>query len=590
MSKNPLFLTVVLTFSVLSCAAAAPPNDAFNNLNRIPDTVSITTGTGTLALTHGPGDSWTISSSRIESANQNNPSPSQTTGEQFPLSPGERAGVRATSDVSSRIIVTTTPRPAGLNIVLSAPGIAVKSLDIRWQVNLPPGALCLGDAWERAYGELEWKPLDPKRIMPWYFLVNYGGVTDGFGVKTGPSAMCYWKVETNGITLHADVRCGGMGVELGKRKLPVCTVVCRQGNTSENPFAAARAFCAQMCPHPRMPLQPVYGFNDWYCTYGHDTAAKFLTNVEFLAELSREIKNRPFAVVDDGWQWKGENGNSPGLWNQVNPSFSQTMTMSEFAAAQRRLGARPGLWFRPLIANASQPQSWRLQRDPKFLDPTVPEVRVFIRQTVRRFRGWGYELIKHDFTTFDICGRWGTEMHDGSVTADGWAFADRSKTTAEVIRGLYEDIRSAAGNHVIIDGCNTIGHLGAGLFELQRVGDDNSGNNWARTRKMGINGLAFRAPQQGTFFAIDPDCVGQTTRTSIPWEKNSQWLHLVAHSGTTLFISIPYGMLDAAQKQDLREAVSAASQPQPLAEPLDWRNRRTPEHWLLDGQKKSFSW
>ena len=541
-------LSAILALSILATQALAE-NDDFNNLDRIPDSVSVTTEAYTVALVHGQRGSWT----------------------------------------SDPIRVMTTPRSDGLGIVLSAPGVAVKSLEIHWQGNPPADGLYLGDAWERAYGDLEWKPLDAQRIMPWYFLANHAGVTDGFGVKTEPSALCYWTVDTNGVILHADVRCGGMGVELGKRKLSVCTVVCRQGQINETPFAADQAFCRQMCPRPRMPRQPVYGFNDWYCTYGHDTAEKFLTNVEFTAELSAGNHNRPFAVMDDGWQWKGENGDSPGLWNLVNPAFSTTMTMPEIAGAIRRFGARPGLWFRPLVANADQPDSWRLQRDPKYLDPTVPQVRAFIRQTVRRFHGWGYELIKHDFSTFDLCGRWGMDMN-GSVTADGWAFADRSKTTAEVIRGLYEDIRSAAGNDTIIDGCNTIGHIGAGIFEMQRVGDDTSGNNWKRTRKMGVNGLAFRGPQQGTFFAIDPDCVGQTSRNSIPWEKNSQWLYLVAHSGTTLFVSIPREIVNPEQEHELREALSAASRPQPLAEPLDWMKRRTPEQWLLDGQKKTFLW
>lgn len=549
-NRNAFLLSAILTLSALAGAHVfGSENDGFNNLDRVPNGVVVTAESGSIALVRGAGDSWT----------------------------------------NDQVRVTTTPHSADLGIVLSAPGVAVKSLEIHWHVDPPPNGLYLGDAWERAYGDLEWKPLDAKRVMPWYFLVNHGGLTDGFGVKTDPSALCYWTTETNGITLHADIRCGGMGVELGKRKLRVCTVVCRQGQINETSFAAARAFCAQMCPRPKMPRQPVYGFNDWYCTYGHDTAAKFLTNAEFVAKLSGGNANRPFAVMDDGWQWKGDHGENPGLWNRVNPSFSGTMTMPEIAGAVRHLGARPGLWFRPLLANADQPQSWRLQRDPVILDPTVPQVREFIRQTVRRFHGWGYELIKHDFTTYDLCGRWGMDM-TGSVTADGWAFADRSRTTAEVIRGLYEDIRSAAGNDTIIDGCNTIGHISAGIFEMQRVGDDTSGNNWARTRKMGVNGLAFRAPQQGTFFAIDPDCVGQTSAKSIPWEKNSQWLDLVAHSGTTLFISIPRDVVNPAQERELREALSAGSRRQPLAEPLDWMERRTPVQWKLDGEKKTFSW
>lgn len=574
------FLSSIVTVSAFAIAqAAAAENTDFNNLERVPDTVAVTTETGTISLARGPGNLWTVPDSPGESASRGAQSASQNTREQFPR----------TSDVKSNIHVSTTLRPAGIEVVLSAPGIAVKSVQISWRGNLPSDGLYLGDAWERAYGDLEWKALDPKRVMPWYFLVTYQARTDGFGVKTDPSALCYWTTETNAITLHADVRCGGMGVQLGKRKLPVCTVICRQGLAGETTFAADRAFCRQMCSHPRLPREPVYGFNDWYCTYGRDTASKFLANVDFLTGLSAENKNRPFAVMDDGWQWKGENGDDLGLWNQVNPAFSRTLTMREIADAIRRRGARPGLWYRPLVANADAPQSWRLQRDPAFLDPTVPQVRALIRQTVKRFRGWGYELIKHDFTTDDICGRWGMEMHD-SVTADGWAFADRSKTTAEAIRDLYQDIRSAAGNGIIIDGCNTIGHLSAGLFEMQRVGDDNSGNNWARTRKMGINCLAFRGPQQGAFFAIDADCVGQTSPGSVSWEKTSQWLDLLAHSGTPLFISIPCDTVNPARISELREALSAAARPQPLAEPLDWMKTRIPEHWLLDGQKTSFSW
>ncbi|MGH7978365.1 MAG: hypothetical protein ACREE6_03255, partial [Limisphaerales bacterium] len=375
-------MSVALTLSTFGGAnLAALGNDNFNRLDCAPDSVTVTTETGTVALRGGAADSW-----------ESNP-----------------------------IHLTTMPAPGGLEIVLSAPGVAVKSLEIRWHANLPAQALYLGDAWERAYGGLEWKLFDATRVMPWYFFALYGGVTDGFGVKTQPSAFCYWTTQTNGITLHADVRCGGMGVELGKRKLPVCTVVCRHGRANETPFAAAQAFCRQMCPHARLPREPVYGFNDWYCAYGHDTAATFLANVEFTAELSRGNRNRPFAVIDDGWQWKGENGKSPGLWNRVNPAFSRTTTMPELARAVRHSGARPGLWFRPLIANADQPQSWRLRRDPAFLDPTVPQVRALIRQDIKRFRRWGFELIKHDFTTYDLCGRWGMGM-DGSITADGWSF------------------------------------------------------------------------------------------------------------------------------------------------------------------------
>ena len=62
-----------------------------------------------------------------------------------------------------------------------------------------------------------------------------------------------------------------------------------------------------------------------------------------------------------------------------------------------------------------------------------------------------------------------------------------------------------------------MGHLGAGLFEIQRTGDDTSGHVWERTRRMGVNTLAYRLPQHGTFFVIDADCAAHTSQT--PWNS-----------------------------------------------------------------------
>src|ERR1022692_4097254 len=104
----------------------------------------------------------------------------------------------------------------------------------------------------------------------------------------------------------------------------------------------------------------------------------------------------------------------------------------------------------------------------------------------------------------------------------------RWRSTAEVTLALYRAIREAAGDVTLI-GCNTFGHLGAGLFELQRTGDDTSGRDFHRTRRMGVNTLAFRAPQHGAFFALDADCAPITP--DVPWEFASRWLDLVARSG-----------------------------------------------------------
>jgi alpha-galactosidase len=491
----------------------------------------------------------------------------------------------------SGLRVTTRRSGSGLQVELAAPEAACRELVLRWKGALPAGWRCLGDAWERAYGELEWKPLPGSGVMPWYFLFSHGAETHGYGVKTGPGSLCYWTADGEGITLHADVRSGCQGVRLGKRTLEVCTVVCRQGKPGESAFEAARAFCKQMCPRPRLPEQPVYGFNDWYCTYGHDTAEEFLANTAYVVAQSPRGRNRPFAVVDDGWQIKEDLGgtNGPGPWVRTNPKFSPTLTMPEFVRQVKAAGARPGVWVRPLQSSPDQPRAWRLARHPSALDPTVPEVRAYVRQMMRRMTDWGFELIKHDFSTFELCGKWGNQVSD-SLFHGSWTFADNSRTTAEVVLDLYRDIREGAGSRTLILGCNTLGHLSAGIFELQRIGDDTSGNDWSRTRMMGVNCLAFRAPQHGTFFAVDGDCAGQTRADSVPWAKNSQWLDLLARSGTPLFVSFPRQSVNPDQELALKAALKVAAGAQPLGEPLDWFDGRTPSQWQLGREKVSYTW
>lgn len=493
--------------------------------------------------------------------------------------PGEWAG--------AGVVVTVRPNPAGV-VTLRAPGVPVKKVHLHWAATFATNALVLGDAWERAYGNLQWQPVNQSGPMPWYFLATDGAVTDGYGVMTGPAAMCAWTAGSSGIDLWADVRSGGVGVELGNRTLTVCTVTVRPGRPGESAFAAAVAFCRQMCPQPRPVRQPVYGFNDWYCAYGANTAAAFLSDAAHIAALSPTGEDEPFMVIDDGWQASRQGGADPGNpWLHTNAKFGSTMPA--VARAVKALHARPGLWYRPLQAWANCPANWRLAVRPETLDPSNPEVLNAIANNIKQFRAWGYELVKHDFSTFEITGRWGNHMGDG-VTADGWAFADRSRTTAEIILNFYRTLRAAAGDGVLLDGCNAISHLSAGLFELNRIGDDTSGKDWRRIPQMGVNSLAFRAAQNGAFYLVDADCCGLAQTNAIPWDKNRQWLDLLARSGTPLFVSWPRQLAGPEQTQAMRAAFASATRPQPLAEPLDWMQTRTPTQWKLDGQVTTFAW
>lgn len=486
---------------------------------------------------------------------------------------------------SAPIVVTTTERPDSLGVQLAAPGVAVKRLHLRWRGRLNDAGLILGDAWERGYGDLEWRGWVPDRVMPWYVAMQAGKLTHAYGVRTNASAFCFWQADPDGMSLWADVRSGGIGVELGPRVLDVCNVICRPGQAGESAFHALHSFCREMCPGPRLPSVPVYGSNDWYWAYGKNSAETVMADARRMAELSPSGGNRPFIVIDDGWQpGRGSDKAGAGTWNRGNEKFPD---MPGLSAEIHQTSGRPGIWIRPLQAHADAPDGWRLARDRKVLDPTVPDVREKIRDDIRRITQWGFELIKHDYSTFDIFGRWGFQM-GSALTTDGWSFASGpSRTTAEVIDDLYATIREAAGDAVVI-GCNTVNHLSAGHFELCRIGDDTSGTEWSRTRKMGVNSLAFRGVQHGAFYVADADCVAVTN--GVPWSLERQWLDLVSRSGTTLFVSLAPDAVGPDQRRDLKAALARAAAPHPLGEPLDWQHTVCPSAWRLMGREHKYDW
>ena len=433
---------------------------------------------------------------------------------------------------------------------------------LRWQVHVPQQQLFLGDHWERGYGDMGWLSMVPERVMPWYFLASDGETTQGYGVKTGARAFCFWQIDPQGVTLWLDVRNGGSGVHLGERTLEAATIIIDKGNEGASPFQAARSFCQKLCERHIPLAQPVYGGNNWYYAYGNSSQREILEDTRLIADLAPQGDNRPFMVIDDGWQLCNFASCNGGPWHEGNSLFPD---MPGLAHKMEELGAHPGIWLRPLLTMLHVPKDWMLtvgnntQNNGVVLDASIPEVLQHIHDDVRRIRDWGYQLIKHDFSTYDMLDKWGFQM-GAQPTNDGWHFADTSRTTAEIILDLYQTIAQAAGDAVVI-GCNTIGHLGAGLFAMQRTGNDTSGTEWESTRKYGVNTLAFRMPQHETFFAADADCVGLTQQ--IPWELNRQWLDLLARSGTPLFVSASPDAVGPEQRKALRAAFEIAAQPRP---------------------------
>ncbi len=475
------------------------------------------------------------------------------------------------------VIVRLKNNKDSVAVFIQSPSLPLKEIQLSWKYNTRKEARILGDAWERTYGDVGFQPIDTARKLPWYCVEHGEDSTVCFGVKTGCSAFCYWRVSGDKLELNLDTRNGGNGVLLGTRILRAADIVTTKNTGNENAFATVSRFCRQMCEKPRTTSQPAYGINDWYFAYGNNSADLILKHTSLLAPLATNSSNRPFSVIDDGWSLGSD-------YARTNEKFPD---MPKLVGEIRNLGMRPGLWTRPLLAKPGTNKNLLIQKgEGQVLDPTIDENIRYIGDLFRLYKQWGFELVKHDYTTFDIFGKWGSDMNN-AMTAPGWGFNEPSKTNAEVISNLYKAIRDAFGDAYLI-GCNTISHLSAGMFELYRTGDDTSGKEWSRTKKMGVNTMGFRMVQHKSFYQADGDCVGLTTK--IPWEKNKQWMQLLAQSSAPLFISAQPEAIGAEQRDFIKKCFTDASKDQPVGEPLDWLSNEFPAKWKLDDSIVAFNW
>ncbi len=482
-----------------------------------------------------------------------------------------------------------------ISVAVQALNISLSSVTLFWKTPIESASNILNDQWERTYGDISWHKQNATEILPWYFMEHNEKGTNGFGIKTGAASFCFWQLSQGKLSLTLDMRSGGNGVQLGDRKLEAAEIVTIKSKAHETPFQTTRRFTKLMCNAARMPKKPVYGINDWYFSYGNNSEKLILEHTALMSPFAEGLDNRPFSVIDAGWFKSPPNlPNDCCFGDDMKTPNSKFGDMSKLAEKIRKLGLRPGIWTRPLCASYRDDNNLllpyikgRTEKNP-ILDPTLSENLERLKNYFKLYNDWGYEMVKFDFTIYDILGKWGFEMlRDKTMTESNWRMNDISKTNAEIILNLYKTIRTAAGATYIIS-CNTISHLCAGIFELNRIGDDTSGQEWERTRKMGVNTLAFRSLQHGTFYACDGDCLGLTTKIS--WARNKQWLELVAKSGTPLFISAQAEAVGPEQKIAIKEAFKLASQNLPVAEPLDWMENSFPKKWKLNGRIENFDW
>ena len=478
-------------------------------------------------------------------------------------------------------ILETVINAGSLDLYITSTNDKPMFAELEWCFESDGNLYVLGDAWERSYGELEFKKLcDIERYIPWYFIATDKKRSFCFGVKTGANAFVSFKYTAKGIKALVDCRNGGCGVELNCRRLHLATFVYKEYEEFDM-YENLHDFCKTLCDKPLLPKEKVHGGNNWYYAYGKSSFEEIVSDAKVQSALAEGMENRPFEVVDDCWQINS----CEGPW-VANEKFGD---MKRLADEIKKCGARPGIWVR-FLHNRDEAitEEMRINRAGKkrYLDPTHPFVKEYIKNDIEKIKGWGYELIKHDFTTVDLFGNWGGDLNEAITKIDDWHFYDKAKTNAEIVLDLYKLIKDAAGDMYII-GCNTVSHLCAGLVHLNRTGNDTSGREWDATKKNGVNTLAFRLAQNEAFYMCDADCVG-ILGEYIPWEKNKQWLHLLLYSNTPLFVSCNNNLTDE-QRKDISNAYKA-NQKNHKMKPVDIFENPTPSKWEINGETIEYEW
>ena len=475
------------------------------------------------------------------------------------------------------------------------PGDApVKFLKLRFDGDHYFVEKALGDQWERccasSFIPFEWHSLMPERVMPWYMCLYGDNRSAFYGMKTGPNCLGFWMADSRGVTLFLNLQNGSRGTDL-KEPIVACELVEYFSAEGETTFRAAKKFAKLMCEKPVMPKTHIFGVNNWYWAYGRISRETIKVETKQLMDMTTGTKNKPYMILDDGWQIN--RGFVPGATYNGGPWIPNEKfgDMRNTVDDIHKAGAKAGIWYRPLRTIADIPAEAAFFKEgcALTLDPSHPYTIERVFEETKRIRDWGYDLIKHDFTTNDITGFNSTyQLFNNGNLGSNRQFFDNTRTTAMIIKDLYRTIQDACGDADVIS-CNTMSHLSAGIHSIYRVGGDTSGRYWEMTRYDGVNCM-MRLPQNDTFHMVDPDCAAFTERVNL--DLNLDFLEMCALTGVTTLASVTPGILDEKRMARINDIYRLADSNTEFYEIADFDRVSLPERFISpDGTKmREFDW
>ncbi len=473
-------------------------------------------------------------------------------------------------------------------IIVHPSASPIRCLKLRFEEDLSFVESVCGDAWMTCGGEqaIYWSGVTAYRVLPWFCYLRSVDRMACYGVKTGADCFAYWQVDTRGITLFLNLMSGSGGTDL-RESITACEIVEYIAPEGQNCFKTASVFAGMMCDAPVLPKEPVFGINDWYWAYGDVTEGIVKQKLDILDTLTDGLKHKPHLVIDDGWQIRRDGGEKRyigGPW-KCSEKFGDIVRTAELI---RKRGAKPGIWYRSLLTVEDMPREAVLREhdNGRVMDPTHPWVLEKVASDTAMIRGYGFDFIKHDFSTWDIFGGILSNNNGIDILKSPCCFYDNTKTSAMVLKELYGTIQRAAGGAEVL-GCGVVGHLSAGIHQMYRAGTDTSGRSFEWTVRNGVNSF-MRLPQNGKFHVTDHDCAAFTEK--VPFEENLSFLEACAVSGSVTIASVTPGLLNGGQLERIAEVFRLADGGNTDFAIDNFERTSLPERFLYNGEVREYNW
>jgi hypothetical protein len=284
----------------------------------------------------------------------------------------------------------------------------------------------------------------------------------------------------------------------------------------------------------RLHRGPASGWCSWYHYFDKVTQ----DDIAGIAGAAMNRDELPLDVIqiDDGWQ------RTVGDW-RCNEKFAGGF--APLIAAIERAGAVPGIWIAPLAVHEStdvfrdHPDWFQHDRHGKlvgeannwgpksrWIDPTHPGARAWIRDEMKRLRDAGFRYVKVDFNTI----------------GENVRFHDPSKTAFQALRDLYALYRETLGEDIYLLACIGMHRAVCGYSDGTRIGPDSLAT-WGGhpcSIEECIRATTTTSLSNGVLWWSDPDVAYAKLRGSLTEHEHRTWIGQVALLGGLAFSSEPF--------------------------------------------------